>query len=147
MRIIGRGADQDRLAALAATLRHSSDVRILTGVGTPELHRWYRTAAVYVGLSRNEAQSIGTLEAAAAGAAIVASDIPAHRETASYVRGIELVPIDAGPHEVATAIRRAAPTDATRITTWDETAQATLDVYARVLRGQASSLGTSGGVR
>jgi 1,2-diacylglycerol 3-alpha-glucosyltransferase len=147
MRVIGRGPDHDRLAELAASLRHADDVAILTDVGTSELQRWYRTASVYVALSRNEAQSIGTLEAAAARSGIVASDIPAHREIASRVRGIELVPLTAGPRDVAAAIRRAGSTMSARIPTWDDAARATLDVYADVVHGRQGAVGSSGPVQ
>jgi glycosyltransferase involved in cell wall biosynthesis len=135
LRVIGTGPDAARLSAVAARLRRRADVAFLPSVDVDELHRWYRTATVYVTMSMHEAQSIGTLEAAAAGAAVVATDIPAHREiAATTVPQLTLVPVDAGPAQLAAAIRRAAPSEATAVPTWDDAARATLALYADVTR-------------
>ena len=51
-------------------------------VGDDELHRWLRTAHVFVSMSEREAFGMAPVEAACAGARIILSDIPAHREIA-----------------------------------------------------------------
>jgi glycosyltransferase involved in cell wall biosynthesis len=137
LRVIGDGPGLRSLETLARRLRHPDRVAFLGNVTAADLRRWYRTAAVYVSMSRHEAQSITTLEAAAAGAAIVASDIPAHRDIAeTIVSGMTLVPLSAGPVEVAAAIRAAGgrPPVPARVPSWDEVAAATLGVYAEVAR-------------
>ena len=57
-------------------------IRLMGQVSRDDLYRWFQTASVYVSLSTNEAMPVTVVETLAAGAAIVASDIPAHGEIA-----------------------------------------------------------------
>ena len=50
------------------------------------LRRWQRTADVVVSLSTRESFGLSLAEGIAAGAAIVASEIPAHREMAAAMQ-------------------------------------------------------------
>jgi hypothetical protein len=73
------------------------------------------------------------LELLAAGARVVASDIPAHRDMRDRTAGaITLVPLDASPEVLSAALGHAlneSPAPAQRIPTWDEVTTQTLDVY------------------
>jgi glycosyltransferase involved in cell wall biosynthesis len=130
VRVAGDGPARPALERAAAPL--GSRAEFLGRVETAELRRWYRTAQVYVSLSEHEAFGITIVEALAAGARVVASDIPAHRELAARHAGITLVGPDEGTQEIAAAIVEAAGQPrpgAAGITTWDEVAAETLSLY------------------
>jgi glycosyltransferase involved in cell wall biosynthesis len=88
LRIAGDGPERVRLQSLAADMRLGSRVEFLGRIDRATLCRWYRTAAVFVSASSQEAFGISALEALASGAAVVLSDIPAHREIVErYAQG------------------------------------------------------------
>jgi glycosyltransferase involved in cell wall biosynthesis len=97
------------------------------------LYRWYASADVFCSMSSNEAMPVTILELLAAGARVVASDIPAHRDIRDRTSGaITLVPLDADPQVLASALGRAlneSPAPAQKIPTWDEVTTQTLDIY------------------
>lgn len=78
--IVGRGADESRLQALAARERVADAVIFAGALGDDEVAEAYATADVYVGLSRAEGATsvegfgISFVEAAASGTAVVAGD-------------------------------------------------------------------------
>jgi len=90
VRLIGRGPDAAALEALAASL----GVRCLveTAADDATVTRAYREAAVAVCPSRFEGFGLTPIEAVASGVAVVASDIPPHREFVG--RAARLVPLD-----------------------------------------------------
>ena len=135
--ILGTGPAAPGLRRLVDELGIGDRVQLLGHVPTPELQRWLRTADVLVTLSRHEAFGISLLEAAVAGAAVVASDIPAHRETARYLPPdrVAFVPVDASPAAVAAAIRRGGRRELDggelgRVPTWRDTVDRTLLAYS-----------------
>ena len=154
--IVGEGPDQLRLAALTARLRLQGRVRFLGRVDMPTLQRWFRTATVYVSMSSREAFGISLVEALAAGAGVVAADIPAYREiVAGIASGAALVPLDAPPATLASTIRdvaarRGASHEAPLpdIASWDDVAERTgilyQEVVARGARGLAGGARVSG---
>jgi hypothetical protein len=77
---------------------------------------------------------MSVLEAHVAGARLVASDIPAHREVAGMLGPhITLVPLTASPAELAAVIRTAAasPRPAVRkVPSWDDHVESLLRLYA-----------------
>ena len=75
-------------------------------VADEELRAWYQHAAVFVSLSELESFGLAVLEAAAAGVPVLASDIPAHRESTAWVPAgrITLVPSDGDSPTIAAAI-------------------------------------------
>ena len=77
--VIGEGPDRARLEQLAAVAAPGR-VGFLGHVSRSELVGRLCSARVVVSMSRLEAFGIGVLEAAIAGAYVVASDIPSHRE-------------------------------------------------------------------
>jgi glycosyltransferase involved in cell wall biosynthesis len=90
VRLIGRGPEHERLAALARRL--SVRCRIEVGADDATVTRAYHTAAVVAAPSRFEGFGLTPIEALASGTPTVASDIPPHRE---YLGGIvRLVPPD-----------------------------------------------------
>jgi glycosyltransferase involved in cell wall biosynthesis len=106
--VLGAGSDLPALRRAADATGVGERVRFMGRVDGLELHRWQRTASVVLTLSRHEAFGLVLLEGAVAGAAIVASDIPAHREVGALTSGdVEFVAVNAGAGTVAAAVRRA----------------------------------------
>lgn len=136
LRIVGEGPDGGRLRRLAEASALGSRVELLGRLDRASLCRWYRTAAVYVNVSSQEAFGIGALEALAGGAAVVLSDIPAHREVAaSYAkqRGHVLSeprdPARLAGAIVASAQQRSDDVPAVALPSWDAVADETAALY------------------
>lgn len=141
LHIIGVGPERQALQALAASLQIDRRVVFHGRLADEEMRRWYRTASVYVSNSAHEAFGITLLEALVAGARVVASDIPAHREAVG-AHGSDLIalqPLGVSPSELAAAISAAAHRGRTPglpgIASWDQVAERTLAVYANSARG------------
>jgi glycosyltransferase involved in cell wall biosynthesis len=134
--VTGDGPERAALEALAARRGLGTRARFLGRVDPDVLYRWYASAEVFCSMSSNEAMPVTILELLAAGARVVASDIPAHRDIRDRTAGaITLVPLDASPRVLADALGRALVDPARpgqRIPTWDEVAEQTLDVYRDV---------------
>ena len=130
--VTGDGPERGALEALADERGLRERVSFIGRVDTDLLYRWYASADVFCSMSSNEAMPVTILELLAAGARVVASDIPAHRDIRDRTAGaITLVPLDADPEVLARALGHAldepsAP--AQQIPTWDDVAQRTLDV-------------------
>jgi len=137
--ICGTGPDEPRLRQLAEAEGVAASVRLLGGVSDDELRRWQCTADVVVSLSTRESFGLSLAEGIAAGAAIVASDIPAHREMATAMRATPImVPEAATPSDVATALlgalasgRPGRPRGTSRA--WSDVASDTIAVYEDAL--------------
>ena len=131
--VTGDGPERGALEALADERGVREKVRFIGRVEPDTLYRWYAGADVFCSMSSNEAMPVTILELLAAGARVVASDIPAHRDIRERTAGaIALVPLDAGPEVLARALGHAlneSPAPAQRIPTWDEVTTQTLDVY------------------
>jgi glycosyltransferase involved in cell wall biosynthesis len=104
--VVGAGPLLHRLRAHAADLRVSSRVHFLGAVADLELYRWLRTARVVVALHDDHSSGIHVGEALAAGAPLVASELPVHREAAARFDGarVKFVSPRGSPFEVADAI-------------------------------------------
>ena len=138
--VIGDGPARATLEDLVDRLSLRRRVRFLGHVEDATLYRWLRTAAVYVSMSRQEAFGLTLAEAVAAGAAIVASDIPAHAEVVATAGGGDavLVPLSATPSALARVIRdlagdRREDRAARTLLSWDEVAARTMAVYETVI--------------
>jgi len=143
--VIGDGPQGLALRRLAARLGLRDRVRFLGHVSEQDLWRWYRTASVLIALSRHEAFGLTLREALAAGTAVVASDIPAHRahrdleHPGGYAPdALRLLSPDVAPDIVAAALRdlaRAwntcarAPRVLPGILSWDDVAARTAALY------------------
>jgi glycosyltransferase involved in cell wall biosynthesis len=143
--LVGDGSD--RQAVQAAVTDSGLDHRFqwYPSLSREELLAWYRRADVFVSMSRQEAFGITLLEAAMAGARVVASDIPPHREVAGYLPegALSLVDLAANDHELAQAIIGAAsegPVTGAEDTvpTWRDVALRTRDVYDQVVARHSS---------
>lgn len=122
------------------------DMILLGTVPDEELPGWYQAADVFVFPSHKEGWGMAVLEAMAAGAPVITSDIPVFREFLADGEGALMVPVgDAAA--LAAAMRRLAseprlhrrlaadaPTVAGRFT-WDACAEQHLEVYRGVLAG------------
>ncbi len=136
LRITGDGSIRPELEELVTRMKMSERVRFLGKVSEEDLYRWFRTTSVYVSMSSNEAMPVTFIECLAAGARVVASDIPAHRDLVAKTRGsIRLVGLDATPGEVATAIVELAaePVKQAAVDTWDEVTKRTLELYEEAI--------------
>jgi glycosyltransferase involved in cell wall biosynthesis len=136
LRVTGDGGARPDVESLTLELGLEKRVTFLGRVSDDDLYRWLRTASVYVSMSSNEAMPVTFIEALAAGARVVASDIPAHQDLVTKTRGaITLVPLAADPSAVAAAIedRMAAPVPTARVDSWDDVTNETLDLYREIL--------------
>ena len=124
-------------------------LRLLDHVAQPELLSWYRSADVFVSLSRRESFGMTLLEGAAAGAAIVASNIAAHREVAGYLPPDRAIFVDMDcaldylgrAVELAARLGRADDMAAWRLPSWDGMVDALAACYAEVV-GASNSFDT-----
>jgi glycosyltransferase involved in cell wall biosynthesis len=132
--IVGDGPAAERLARLAAELGVASRVEFAGAVRWPEVYGWFRAADIFVTMSARESYGMTVLEAHVAGAQVVASDIPAHRELIGILgSAAALVPTSAGPAALAAAIRDAAalpPRTAIAVPSWDDHVQSLIEIYS-----------------
>jgi glycosyltransferase involved in cell wall biosynthesis len=134
--VLGDGAAARRLRRYADDL-HVSDRVDFVGRVTPSQHyRWLRTARVLVTLTEGEPSGSELLEGLAAGAGLVASDVPVHREAAAVGGhlGVSFVEPDCSPLELADAIEAVADSDVPaephlHIPSGEAAADTMLDVY------------------
>jgi glycosyltransferase involved in cell wall biosynthesis len=133
--VCGDGPARADLEAQAAGLGLGERVRLLGRVSDEDLHRWFRTAAVYVNLSSNEAYPITPNEALVAGARVLASEIPAHHEVLASTGGtMALVTVPCPPPELAARLQEllAAPYREAAVESWDEVTEKTIEIYREV---------------
>ncbi|HEY1833463.1 MAG TPA: glycosyltransferase family 4 protein [Solirubrobacteraceae bacterium] len=136
LRITGDGAAREGLEARAAALGLDDRIAFLGKVSEQELYRWFRSCSVYVSMSSNEAMPVAFIESLAAGARVLASDIPAHRDLVKKTEGsIVLTALDTDPSALAERIEALAaqPAAPARIETWDDVAERTLEVYEEAI--------------
>jgi glycosyltransferase involved in cell wall biosynthesis len=107
--VLGDGPERHPLRARAADLKVGTRVALPGSVRDAVLYRWLRTAHVVLALAQQESSAIHIMEALAAGAPVVASDIPVHREVVEQVDGgrVLFVSPTGSPLEVADAILEA----------------------------------------
>jgi glycosyltransferase involved in cell wall biosynthesis len=147
--VVGHGPARGGLRAYAADLLVSSRVDFVGAVPDAELYRWLRTARVLVALADQASSGLQLLESLAAGVPAVASDIPVHREVASYAdgAGVTFVSPAGSPLEIADAICDAArlPVSSAarlRLPTWDRVVDQTLDIYKAVMLARPRAAGS-----
>jgi len=142
--VVGEGPARRRLEAHASDLLISPRVDFVGSVPDRDLYRWLRTASIVVDLAEESGSGLQLLEACAAGIPAVASDIPTHRETASYAGGdgVVFVPPEGSPLDVAEAILQATamrrlPPGRLRLPTWEMAVDSTLAIYDGLMPGKA----------
>jgi glycosyltransferase involved in cell wall biosynthesis len=139
--MIGSGQEYETLRSRVEALGLQKRVKMPGHVAQEELMAWYRTADVFVSMSQHEAFGLTVLEAAAGGAAVVASDIPAHREIARFVAPgrIQYIPTASNTHVLADAIESAADTGRVRnvaswpLPIWRSVSESIADCYRSVI--------------
>jgi len=149
--VIGNGPLRPRLEQLATQLGQRERLRLLDHLPEPELLAWYRSADVFVSLSRRESFGLTVLEAAVAGAVVVASDIPAHRELAGFLPAdrMVLVGTDCSAAELGQAVELAARrgrvdgVSGWPLPTWDGMAESVAACYQDVLKRVFNSHATA----
>ncbi|MEM7140162.1 MAG: glycosyltransferase family 4 protein [Actinomycetota bacterium] len=136
LKVTGDGPARDQLEELVRTHRLEADVHLLGRVPDDTLASLFRTASCLVSMSTHEAQGIVLLEALASGTRVLASAIPAHVDVGRQAGGsVALVPVDAHPRTIATAVRDACrePRPDVFIPSWAEVGLQTSMLYRRVL--------------
>ena len=141
--VVGDGPARARLSAFAADLRISSRVRFVGAVSDEVLFRWLRTARVVVTLPGDGGSGSLVAEARVAGVAVVASDLPIHRQAAGRpgLGPVVFVAPRGSPLDVADAIEEAArlpisssaallPSSAT---SWESVIDSTWRLYRRLV--------------
>ena len=129
--------------ALEADAKADGRVHVVGQVERSELDQLLLRSWVVASLSQHEAFGMALLEGLSAGARVVASDIPAHREVIELCHAedrAELLTVPATRAKVAaalgTALRAGPPSTTIAGWTWDDVAQQTLSVYDDVLAGR-----------
>jgi glycosyltransferase involved in cell wall biosynthesis len=143
--VIGSGPEAATIRRLAESTGLREKVQLLGAVDDDELARWYATADIVVSLSSSESFGIVVLEGLAAGARVVASDIPAHRDTRQFDEhsALRLVPLASSPEEIARAVReelakgRCVPSRA--VPSWETVARLHFELYEAVRTRQLAS--------
>lgn len=141
--VVGEGHDRRRLAQLASKLRLDQRVTFRGVVSDDDLQDLVVSAEVAVFMSRHEAFGIGFAETILSGCRVVASDIPAHRETAETLGGrVTLVAGRPRASELAAAIESAATAHSPEggdirpgAWSWEKVALATEELYRRSMSG------------
>jgi glycosyltransferase involved in cell wall biosynthesis len=143
--VVGDGPARPSLEAHLRTLGVEDRMTLSGSLDQAQLVERFRTADVFVSLSLHEAFGLTILEAAVAGAAVVATDLPAHREVAGLLPAgaVRLLPVEASPAELAAAIgaaradrlaleaRGGLDPRAWAVPTWDGMAGRVLAAYRR----------------
>ena len=130
--VVGNGPALAELEAACRRCGLDVEQTLLGSVDDSALRRWYRTADVVASLSCEESFGLTLLEAAAAGAALLVSDIPAHLDALELCgdRDREVVDVDVDIGRVAAALdqllerrggRRWIDSRCARGTTWSTT--------------------------
>jgi glycosyltransferase involved in cell wall biosynthesis len=140
--VVGDGPARARLSAFAADLRISSRVRFVGAVSDDLLFRWLRTARVVVTLPGDRGSGSLVTEARAAGVALVASDLPVHRQAAERpgLGTVVFVAPRGSPLDVADAIEEAARLPSSSSTalltssapSWESVVDSTWRLYRRL---------------
>lgn len=136
--IVGDGPERRRLEAFAADLRVHTRVTFAGALPDALRYRWLRTARVVAALPIEDGSGAQIMEALTAGAAVVASDIPVHREVVEQVPGgrVFFVTPEGSPLDVADAVdlaaQVAAQAAACQVPSWDSVIERTWEVYRQV---------------
>ncbi|MGQ9676371.1 MAG: glycosyltransferase family 4 protein [Chloroflexota bacterium] len=139
--VVGDGPARSNIRQIAGRLRVDTRLHILGEVPRKTLCAWYRTADLFVTLSRHESFGMTLLEAAVGGATIIASEIPAHKEVARYLAPdvVRFVNPDCSPLELADALQQAAHQRRSSdmkdwsLPTWDGMVDGAVDCYRAAL--------------
>lgn len=146
--MVGDGSARPSIERLVQQHGLEERVGFVGRASDEDLHRWFSTASVLVSMSRHESFGLTVVEALAAGVPVVASDIPAHRETAEMQPpgAVRVLPLDAEPELIAEniiAAKRDGLPHGVRVSSWRDMTAKMLEIYASVLRAAPSSRSSS----
>jgi glycosyltransferase involved in cell wall biosynthesis len=142
--VVGTGREESRLASEVTRLRLAHRVTLAGGLTDEAVAQLLAKARVVVTASEREAFGMVILEARQAGARVVASALPAHREVAQLdsAEGVQLWHPDTATKGLAHALRRALegsdPGVLTVAPRWPDVAAATEEVYLRAIAARSS---------
>ncbi len=138
--VCGAGPQERELRERSQQSSQAQSVDFVGYVSDEELCRWQRSATVALSASTDESFGLGLAEAASAGARVVATDLPAHREVAQLL-GVEMAffPVTISPRKLANMIDLAVnagrqDASAVRVRTWDDVAADFDLVYRDLVR-------------
>jgi glycosyltransferase involved in cell wall biosynthesis len=144
--VVGTGPGARGLCRCAEELEVRDRVRLVGAASAEELHRWLVSAAAVVALGRRPAPASLLLSAVAAGAPVVASDLPAHRDALEPLHGggAALLEPEASPLMVAdtvadVAARRLVQAPLVGVATPEQVAAETRAVYEEAARRRPSA--------
>jgi len=135
--VIGTGSDRGRLEGIVSRMHLENRVQLAGGLSDEEVTGLLAKARVVVSASKHEAFGLVLLEGRQAGARVVASALPAHREVAALddAGAIDLWDPATGVDGLCAALRDAlAGTDPgllAKSVDWADVAAATEEVYSR----------------
>jgi glycosyltransferase involved in cell wall biosynthesis len=138
--VIGHGRDRRRLERRVESSGLTGRAYFMNPVGDGVFRSWLKTAEVYVSMSAHESFGLAVAEAITAGAGLVASDIPPHREVVRLLgaKRFALLARDSGPIPLAEAVlqtgRGPAQLAQSGRLSWERVADETFEVYETVLR-------------
>lgn len=125
--VIGDGPERLKLRDLAVSLGLDADACIKGFLPDDAVASWMRSADIFISLSTEEAFGISVLEAAAAGAQLLVTDLPSHREIVELAQGTEdnLVPVRSTVDDIEASARRLLTRAGERhpiagLPTWEE---------------------------
>ena len=139
--IVGNGPARPALEAMASAPQRRGRVRFLGRVSDAELAKLLVEASVLVSASQHEAFGLTVVDGLAAGASVVASDIPAHRDLLRVVAPdapLEVTDTD-DLQALRAAVRRGLERDRRRpgqtvVPLWSDVAEQTLAVYEEAIQ-------------
>ena len=137
--VVGDGPERERLRTLADSGTRAADIRIAGRLPRDEVARWLRTCRCVVSMSEHEAFGIVGLEAVAAGATALLSDLPAHREVVELVGGTGARVV--APRDLAEQLASCldSPSAAPRaVRDWADVVDEHIRLYETVLRTRPS---------
>ena len=137
--VVGRGPERRPLRAHSVNLGVAQQVRFVGPIEDEELFRWLHTADVVVTMADEAMSGTTLLEAACAGAPVIASDIAAHTEIGAHLGSevVRLISPQASPLDLADEIKFAAVRprtllDVAEVPSWDDMGSQMAALYRTV---------------
>jgi glycosyltransferase involved in cell wall biosynthesis len=136
--VIGDGPARPHLENLVHDLRLDDRVVLAGRLPQETVNAALGGTGVVASMSEHEAFGLSVADGLAAGARVVASDLPAHREVAALGGRPDLVTLVPGgdpealARAVGAALRAGRPPHPARLPSWDDVVRQTRDVYAEV---------------
>jgi 1,2-diacylglycerol 3-alpha-glucosyltransferase len=138
--IVGEGPDRERLEELTRAAGPELSIRFAGRVPDEELDGLLAQATVVTSASEHEAFGLVLLEGLSAGARVVASDIPSHREVGGLagddapIEFVDIQDVSRYTGLLETALRKGRiPGGGRRVRSWSDVADETRSLYVQVI--------------